>query len=150
VRKNVEHNGVQLKLQIWHTAGQESFKSLAPMYYRSAAAVFILFDVTRISIFDNTKYWVNQIALNGSSEVKIVVVANKIDIQNVRKVAREDAENYAKQIGANYMEVSAVSGQGVDEMFNRLLEMKLHEKGDGEVMVGKGMIKDNIKVGKCC
>jgi Ras-related protein Rab-5C len=35
-----------VKLDIWDTAGQERYHSLAPMYYRGAAAAVVVFDIT--------------------------------------------------------------------------------------------------------
>lgn len=36
-----------IKLQVWDTAGQESFRSVTRAYYRSAICAFLVFDITR-------------------------------------------------------------------------------------------------------
>lgn len=53
MRKTVQLEDKTIKFQIWDTAGQEKFRSLAPMYYRSAAAVVVVFDVTRKDSFND-------------------------------------------------------------------------------------------------
>lgn len=45
--KVIELDGQTVKVQIWDTAGQEKYKSLAPMYYRGAAAAIVVYDITR-------------------------------------------------------------------------------------------------------
>jgi len=39
-------NDATVKFEIWDTAGQERYHSLAPMYYRGAAAAIIVYDIT--------------------------------------------------------------------------------------------------------
>ena len=43
----IDLGGEKVKLQIWDTAGQESFRSIARSYYRDAAGALLVFDVTR-------------------------------------------------------------------------------------------------------
>ena len=53
----VNINDSLVKLQIWDTAGQEEFKSMTRAYYRSAAGILLVYDVTRRSTFENVKHW---------------------------------------------------------------------------------------------
>jgi Ras-related protein Rab-5C len=39
-------NDETVKFEIWDTAGQERYHSLAPMYYRGAAAAIVVYDIT--------------------------------------------------------------------------------------------------------
>lgn len=41
-------NDATVKFEIWDTAGQERYHSLAPMYYRGAAAAIIVYDITNL------------------------------------------------------------------------------------------------------
>ena len=44
--QTVALNDTTVKFEIWDTAGQERYHSLAPMYYRGAAAAIVVYDIT--------------------------------------------------------------------------------------------------------
>lgn len=52
---------VRVKLQIWDTAGQERFRSMAPMYYRGAAAALLVYDITRADTFADIEGWIQEL-----------------------------------------------------------------------------------------
>ncbi|KAF2302864.1 hypothetical protein GH714_009806 [Hevea brasiliensis] len=54
-------NDATVKFEIWDTAGQERYHSLAPMYYRGAAAAIIVYDITNQASFDRAKKWVQEL-----------------------------------------------------------------------------------------
>lgn len=106
----------RLKLLIWDTAGQERFKSLAPMYYRGAAAALLVFDVADLSSFDKVQDWVNELQTNVFDDILICIVGNQID-KKYRKVDQKMAEDFAADIGALYFETSAKANIGIERMF---------------------------------
>mgnify|MGYP002803641238 FL=1 len=106
-----------VKYEIWDTAGQERYKSLAPMYYRGAAAAVIVFDITSRESFDAAKSWVAELQ---NTDTLIALAGNKSDLEASRAVEREMAKNYADQMGILYMETSAKSGQNVNELFHEI------------------------------
>jgi small GTP-binding protein len=77
-----------IKFQIWDTAGQEKYHSLAPMYYRGAAAALVVFDITRMATFDTMKKWVNELKSVGPENIAIAVCGNKADLADKRVSAR--------------------------------------------------------------
>lgn len=50
-----------VKLQIWDTAGQESFRSITRIFYRGANVVFLTYDITRMDTFSNLKEWLGEV-----------------------------------------------------------------------------------------
>lgn len=106
-----------VKYEIWDTAGQERYKSLAPMYYRGAAAAVIVFDITSRESFDAAKSWVAELQ---NTDTLIALAGNKSDLEASRAVDKEMAKNYADQMGILYMETSAKSGQNVNELFHEI------------------------------
>jgi GTPase SAR1 family protein len=90
------------------------------MYYRNSAAAIIVFDVTRRSSFDTVKTWVKELRTMGSEHTVIAIAGNKIDLEDQREVATEDASAYAEEIGALYVETSAKSAHNVQDLFVRL------------------------------
>jgi Ras-related protein Rab-22 len=77
-------DGTPIKYQIWDTAGQEKYHSLAPMYYRGAAAAIIVYDITRASSFGTLKAWVRELQQLGPENIVIAVCGNKSDLEDKR------------------------------------------------------------------
>lgn len=106
-----------IKFQIWDTAGQEKYHSLAPMYYKGAAAAIIVYDITRQDTFDTLKEWVNELKEQGPENIVMAIAGNKSDRADERQVEAATAQNYAASIGASFMETSAKTKSNVDEIF---------------------------------
>lgn len=107
----------QIKLLIWDTAGQERFRSMAPMYYRKANAAILMFDLTSYESYESMKSWVTELKVHLEEPVIMCVVGNKCDMNAFRQVLFKEASDYATLIGALYHETSAVSRQGVEQVF---------------------------------
>ncbi|KAF5182097.1 Ras-related protein [Thalictrum thalictroides] len=108
-------NEATVKFDIWDTAGQERYHSLAPMYYRGAAAAVIVYDITSMDSFVRAQKWIEELQRQGNPKLVMVLVANKADLE--RKVKSEDAEQYAQENGLLFIETSAKSAQNVNELF---------------------------------
>lgn len=114
------------KLEIWDTAGQEQFESLAPMYYRGAEGALLVFDLGSEESFESMKHWSEELGNNGQDGVCMVVCGNKLDMvtadDSLRVVESVDAQRFADSIGAEYFETSARTGTNVTTAFSRLTE----------------------------
>ncbi|MED6194675.1 Ras- protein Rab-5 [Stylosanthes scabra] len=110
-------NEATVKFDIWDTAGQERYHSLAPMYYRGAAAAIVVYDITSMESFARAKKWVQQVQRHGNPSLIMFLVANKADLEAERKVANEEGEEYAKENGLSFLETSAKTAQNVNELF---------------------------------
>jgi len=115
--KNMVIDEKKIKLQIWDTAGQERFKSLTPMYYRDASAALLIYDITSASSFNKVKEWVNELRVNVPDDIIIVVVGNKIDQAKNRQLKPEIGQEYARSVGASFIETSAKTKEGIEEVF---------------------------------
>jgi len=115
--KRLTVNGAKVKLQIWDTAGQERFRSLAPMFYRGAAAAIVVFDITNEASFEKLKSWVTELRNNVEDNLVICIAANKHDLSSERRVPSNRVIDYAESIGATVFETSARINSGVEEMF---------------------------------
>ena len=87
------------KFEIWDTAGQERYRSLAPMYYRGAAAAIVVYDVTDDETFDGATTWIKELHVRADPSVVIALVGNKADVTTGRKVLYDDALTYACKCG---------------------------------------------------
>ncbi|KAH7447887.1 hypothetical protein KP509_01G125600 [Ceratopteris richardii] len=115
--QTVAVNDVTVKFEIWDTAGQERYHSLAPMYYRGAAAAIIVFDITNNDSFVRAKKWVQELQRQGNENLVMALAGNKLDLASKRKVESEEAQSYAEENGLFYLETSAKSAQNVNELF---------------------------------
>ena len=134
--KNVQlDDGKMVKIQIWDTAGQDRFRSITKNYYKGAHGIILIYDVTSRKTFDNVKNWVAQIKEEVTDKVSIILVGNKIDDVDGRKVQTEEGQKMAKECGLSFFETSAKSGQNIDSTFNELVKKtveaysKVDEKG---------------------
>mmetsp|Transcript_13696 Transcript_13696/g.29721 ORF Transcript_13696/g.29721 Transcript_13696/m.29721 type:complete len:232 (+) Transcript_13696:356-1051(+) len=108
---------VGFKFKIWDTAGQEKYRSLAPMYYRGSDAAVLVYDITKPGSFAALQDWVDELKQNGPPDLVLAVCGNKSDLREDRAVGLSTGERYAESIGAVYAETSAKAGEGVESMF---------------------------------
>ncbi|XP_008799023.2 ras-related protein RHN1-like [Phoenix dactylifera] len=110
-------NEATVKFDIWDTAGQERYHSLAPMYYRGAAAAVVVYDISSADSFARAKKWVQELQRQGNPHLVMVLVANKADLETKRQVDNEEGELYAQENGLFFIETSAKTAQNVNELF---------------------------------
>jgi len=122
---NIE--GKEIKLQIWDTAGQESFRSITRSYYRGAAGALLVYDITRRETFTHLTSWLEDARQHSSSEMTIMLIGNKSDLETKRAVTFEEGEQFAKENGLIFLETSAKTSQNVEEAF-LLTAKKIYEK----------------------
>jgi len=106
-----------IKYQIWDTAGQEKYHSLAPMYYRGAAAAIVVYDITRKQSLATLKNWVKELKQLGPDDIVIAIAGNKSDLEGKREVPATQAKAYADEIGALFIETSAKEDTNVSDLF---------------------------------
>ncbi|KAG5470607.1 hypothetical protein LSCM1_01853 [Leishmania martiniquensis] len=109
--------GKGVKLQIWDTAGQESFRSITRSYYRGASGALLVYDVTRRDTFMHLQSWLEDAKANANTALVIMLIGNKCDLDSKRQVSREEGEAFARRNGLMFMETSAKTSQNVDDAF---------------------------------
>ncbi|KAG2483284.1 hypothetical protein HYH03_017831 [Edaphochlamys debaryana] len=111
---------LNVKFEIWDTAGQERYHSLAPMYYRGAAAAIIVYDITSPDSFTRAKSWVRELQRQGNPNMIMALAGNKADLESQRAVTAEEAQAYAAENGLYYLETSAKTAANVNELFEEI------------------------------
>jgi len=109
--------GVAIKFQIWDTAGQEKYRSLAEMYYKDAVAAILVYDITKKASFDGITYWLEELKKNAPEGIKIAVAANKSDLVEKEEIPMSAAQKYATENNASFHSTSAKEGTGIKELF---------------------------------
>ena len=107
----------QIKLQIWDTAGQESFRSITRSYYRGAAGALLVYDITRRETFNHLSRWLEEARQNANQSMVIMLIGNKSDLDHRRQVTKEEGEKFARDNGLIFLETSAKTAHNVEEAF---------------------------------
>ncbi len=115
-----EQNERNISFKIWDTAGQEKYRSLAPMYYRGSSAAILVYDIANPSTFAALQDWVNELNNNGPPGLVLAICGNKSDLEDDRMVGRSVGEEYANRINALFIETSAKDGSNVQDLFLQL------------------------------
>ncbi|KAH0789939.1 Ras family protein [Histomonas meleagridis] len=126
-----------VKLQIWDTAGQERFKSVSKAYFRNALGGILVFDITNRDSFDDLVGWLNDMRQLCAPNASIILIGNKVDLEDDRVVIESEASAYAERYNLSYMETSAKSGKNIQEAFIRLGTEIVHKVKSGEIVVPK-------------
>jgi len=133
--KKLTVDGQRVNLAIWDTAGQEKFHALGPIYYRDANGAILVYDITDRDSFDRVQNWVKELKKMLGEGIVLVIVGNKCDLERQRKVTLDEAEAYAKTVGAEHFSTSAKLNKGLKEMFLELTK-KLLERSDAQQRAG--------------
>ena len=131
-----------MKLSLWDTAGQETYKSITRSYFRGASGALLVFDITRRATFLSVTSWLHDLRQIAEEGIVVVLVGNKLDLAsastvtpsttstsagletpNQRQVTREEAEEWCRMNDVlQYVETSAKSGEGVERAFLEVAE----------------------------
>ena len=134
--RSLDIKGTKVKLQIWDTAGQEKFHSITRNYFRSAMAVFLVFDVTNRDSFSHLSVWADDaMKLSPTSSIK-VLVGNKTDLAEKRAVSTAEAQDFAEQNGLKFFETSALSGDRIEDTFIETAHDVYSKYAEGNIEVG--------------
>lgn len=155
--KTIKVNDQNVVLQIWDTAGQERFRVLTPMYYRGAHAALVVYSITDDSSFQEVDYWFRSIKKNNGSTASLYLIGNKSDLESDRSVTEDQGREKAKKYKAEFFETSALTGDGVEELFMTLakrylegMQVDREENRNADQKTVDVKNDANQKKSKCC
>lgn len=108
-------------VDVQDTAGQERFKTVIPQFYRGSEGALAVFDITKHDSFEHIKNWIDEVHRHTPADLPIVLVGNKSDLEDQRKVTRDEATALAAQLNLSYMETSALNATNVEQAFTLLV-----------------------------
>lgn len=141
--QTVDSGDTTIKFEIWDTAGQERYKSLAPMYYRGAAAAIVVYDITNYDSFLRAKQWVKELQRQGSPNIVIALAGNKCDLSDKRKVEPTEAQTYADENSILFMETSAKLDRNVTDIFRAIAKKLPKDEENDDFGVDGAILPDS-------
>ena len=126
--KNVTIHNQDIRLTLYDTAGQEKFRSLIPMYIREAQIILLVYDITNKESFDSIPKWFSDILNVKNDEAVFVLIGNKIDLTNNRKVSYNEGKRLANEKNIIFEELSAKNGTNFNDLFNNRIFEAVYKK----------------------
>ena len=157
--KNIEIEQQIYRVQIWDTAGQENFRSITKAYYKNSVCAMVVYDITNDNSFKHVQNWIEDIRNQSSKTVLIILVGNKIDLEDKRVISYDEGNEFAMKNGIIFGETSAKTGVGIEEIFYKSIKEIIknmnenyYELSSETCGIKKGNIKrnssKNLKTGK--
>ena len=130
--KIINKNGKEYELNIWDTSGQEKFHALGKHFYKDAYIILLVYDITSQESLEHLKtIWYPDLLKYGEKYTILAVVGNKSDLFEGDNLADENyAKDFAKEIGATFHLVSAKSGEGINKLFDTVVDRFLSPEFD--------------------
>ena len=117
-----------VKLQIWDTCGQETYKSLISNFYRNASLAMLIYSIDSRESFNNIIKWLKEIKLQSNPDIKVVLIGNKADLENKRQVTIEEGNKFKEENEILFFqEASAKSGINSKEIFHEAAKILYDE-----------------------
>lgn len=114
---------VLVSLMLWDIAGQPQFYMLHRPYFNGADGMMLVYDTTRSSSFSNVNNWFSTSVKYGLSGIPRILIGNKIDLKDDRKIIKPMAEHLSQKINAQFYETSALTGENVKSIFQKMAEL---------------------------
>jgi len=122
IAKNVVIENTTFRLQVWDTAGQESFRSMTRIYYKNSSCAFIVYDITEKESFNHVESWINECKKIAPETVLLVLIGNKSDLNESREVSYEEGLKFAEKNKMLFFETSAKNGVNIENIFKKSVE----------------------------
>ncbi|KYR02250.1 Ras GTPase [Tieghemostelium lacteum] len=154
-RKSEECDGNNYVLEIMDTSGTEKFLAMRDLYIRNANAFILVYSITsRVSFqeVENIKALITQVKDTPLSNIPVVLLGNKCDLESHRSIQADEAQALCKKWGVKeFMETSAKSDMNIHNVFESIMRqaktMKLDTKTKKKSLVKK--LVSSKKYGNC-
>ena len=148
---SIELNNKKIKIQLWDTCGQEKYKSITKNLYLKVQGILAVYDITNRNSFSILKNWVKSIKSDGNHP-KMLIIGNKIDLNENREVPKDEAIEYAKEEKIEYIETSSKTGENIHKSIiyicEKIMDDSSFEKDTSFALDTSSVLRRNRR--KCC
>ena len=151
--KTIKINNEEIKVMIFDSAGQERFRSLASNYIKKANGILLVYDISDKNTFLNIENWMTNIKEESSDTIPIILIGNKCDLDEQRKIQKEEGEQFANNNNLKFFETSCKDGDNVENCFIELTKQIIERKKEKQFNPNTQKlvnIKDKKKEKDCC
>ena len=100
---DIEIKNKKIHIQLWDTAGQEKYKAITKNLFLKVMGALIIYDITNEASYNNLKSWVKLIKEECGKHMQLIILGNKSDLNDQRKISKDEAINYAKEQNIEYI-----------------------------------------------
>ena len=129
ITTSIKIEGKSFKIQIWDTAGQEKYRAMTKNLFLKTQGIVIIFDISNETSFINLKSWMNDIKEECSADIPMILVGNKLDLEDKRVIDKERAMEFAKNKKLEYIETSSKTGENINKSLSLIIE-KIYQRAD--------------------
>lgn len=97
------------------------YRAVTSAYYRGAVGAMLVYDITKRQTFDHIPRWLEELRAHADKNIVIILIGNKIDLEDQRAVPTEDAKEFAEKEGLFFLETSALEATNVENAFTTVL-----------------------------
>ena len=152
ITTSIKIEGKSFKIQIWDTAGQEKYRAMTKNLFLKTQGIVIIFDISNETSFINLKSWMNDIKEECSADIPMILVGNKLDLEDKRVIDKERAMEFAKNKKLEYIETSSKTGENINKALSLIIE-KIYRRADSNsnfsFTLDDGTVKKKSKK-MCC
>ena len=136
------YNDLMINVKFVDTNGSERFRLINTQYCKFSDSIILVYDVSDKRTFEECKdYYRDKIKEISKNNIKVLLIGNKIDLEDKREVTTEEGINFAFQNGYMFMETSCFKNYNIYESFEVLIYETLLIKMEEE----EEEIKKSIK-----
>ena len=153
--KNIEISNKIFRIQIWDTAGQETFRSITRAYYKNSVVALVVYDISNRATFFFFLSWVEDCKRLSPKTVLMVLVGNKIDLEEKRAVSYNEGSILAQKNGMIFYECSAKNGKNVEQIFmestreiDKRIKDGFYDLANENCVIKRGPDSENISLSK--
>ena len=122
---------IKTNLLIYDTAGHEKYESIVFNFIKKCDGILLVYAVNSEESFNDISKWINKIReLQHNKDFPIILIGNKIDLENERVINKEQGDKVAKDYKFDFYETSAKTGKNVKEAFQHLINLIVKYKED--------------------
>ena len=157
IRKSIQLGEQKYDLSFNDLSGQERFKKAIMSKIKICTIIIFMYDVTKQESFDSIPKWIETVKENNKNDgLQMILIGNKIDLENERKISKEQGREFAEKNAMDFFEVSTKTGENVNEAMLFIIKKALGKPNDfsGEIIMdGKNINQkknNNQKKKGCC
>lgn len=111
-----------VEIRLWDTAGQDRFRAITKNYIRGAHGILLLYDITCKKTFESVAKWISQVRDMSFSNIPIILIGNKCDLEDRREVLLDQGKELAITNNCLFTEASSKQNINVNEAITMITE----------------------------